>query len=122
MPCVAPVGMDCSLISLVPGSTFHITQCTHVPRDASGSSTINARDFVLGGMLSIMRGGFTSIPSHVYFGGMCSLCLKAGLVIFTAPISVVSASKEFKSNEQIKTPCPGNTASHHTTSVKNDSS
>jgi hypothetical protein len=74
-----------------------------VPRGASGSSTINARDFALGGIFSTMRGGFTSMPSHVYFEGMCSLCLKAGLVSLIVPIAVASISKEFKSNERVKT-------------------
>jgi hypothetical protein len=43
------------------------------------------------------------MPSHVYFEGMCSLCLKAGLVSLIVPIAVASISKEFKSNEREKT-------------------
>ena len=46
----------------------------------SGSYTIIASDFALSGMLAMVIGGLNSWPIQVYFNGMGSLFLKAGLV------------------------------------------
>ena len=51
----------------------------NTPIGASGSSIINTSDFVPVGVPDHCSGGLTSTSSHVYFFGILSPYLKAGL-------------------------------------------
>jgi hypothetical protein len=51
----------------------------NTPIGASGSSIINTSDFVPVGVPDHCNGGLTSTSSHVYFLGILSPYLKAGL-------------------------------------------
>lgn len=61
---------------------LYIIQWSHVPAGASGSSIISANVFVPSGVSVILSSGLMFSPSQVYFSGIFSPCLNAGLVIF----------------------------------------
>src|SRR5208282_4303211 len=59
-----------------------MTQCTHVPTGASGSSAMRAKLLVFEGAFVHCSGGDTSLPSQVYFAGMGWPSANAALVIW----------------------------------------
>src|SRR5262245_22337093 len=67
--------------SVTVGGRSKRTQCMNVPEGASGSSQINTRLFVVGGMSLHLKSGERSSPSQVYFVGIASPSKKASLVI-----------------------------------------
>jgi hypothetical protein len=73
-------GIVFSSISRVSGGIFQTIQWSNVPMGASGSSTIRAKPFVSSGMPSMVKWGFTSAPSQVYFAGISLLFSNAGLL------------------------------------------
>lgn len=76
--------------ALAVGGDVQISQWSNTPPGTcalncsgmSGSSTMSARLWVLGGTLLNVNGGLTPSPSHEYFAGICPLSANAELVIF----------------------------------------
>src|SRR5256884_9685899 len=66
--------------SAVAAGRLYITQWTHVPAGASGSSAISAKLTVPSGAPLQARGGETSAPSQVCLAGMADASVKAVLV------------------------------------------
>src|SRR6266496_1596045 len=69
-----PSGRSCTVAGM-----FHATQCTQVPRGASGSSAMSAKLLALAGTADQLKGGDRSEPSHVYVGGIISPASNAEL-------------------------------------------
>jgi len=69
---------------VLDGGIFHITQCTHVPIGASGSSSIIANDFVAEFALVQFNDGEMLLPSHVYSIGIVPPFLNELLVMLKA--------------------------------------
>ena len=75
---------------------FQFSQCNQVPPGASGSSTIRTRDAAASGILARSSGGLSFDPSQVYFTGILSFSLKAGLVtMIILKSSTFVASNDF---------------------------
>lgn len=111
MPCRAPFfrvdrGRIFSESPFALTGILKSTQCTHVPRGASGSSTISARVFVPFGIPDHSSGGDTFSPSHVYFFGIISPSLKAALITvisIAAPPFAGDASRSIVCPEKRRT-------------------
>jgi hypothetical protein len=67
------------------------TQCTHVPIGASGSSTINAKDWVPAGGSFHARAGEIFFPMQEYFAGMDCPFPNASLVSASDMVASVAA-------------------------------
>lgn len=80
MPCKDSSGECPSLDPVEVGKMLKTTQWVHVPRGASGSSTISTRLFVPSGIPSHCSGGEIFSPSQVYFDGIDSFSLNTWLV------------------------------------------
>src|SRR5256885_953969 len=92
-----------------------MTQCTHVPTGASGSSQINAKLFVLDGASCHFNAGETSAPSPVCLAGMGCWFSKLGLVSFIWASAVAASNRIAITARIIRNVTPCNCRRHHYT-------
>ena len=93
LPCLEPSGSSASWGTpsgrpVLFAGMLKIIQWVNVPIGASGSSIKIAIDFVLSGMFSQFSGIDTSSPKPVYFTGIVSPFLKAGLLIIIVSVTL----------------------------------
>src|SRR5919197_2263590 len=75
------------------------TQCTHVPMGASGSSTINAKDFVPAGGSFHARAGEIFLPMQEYLAGMDCPFANASLVRLRDMVASIVGDSEVIEDE-----------------------